>query len=76
VWLHFDADCLSDELMPAVDWRIQGGLEPDEAVALARPLVRSGLISGIDVTIYNPSLDAKDFRAGRTLLETIARILT
>jgi arginase len=76
VWLHFDADCLSDELMPAVDWRIQGGLEPDEAVALARPLVRSGLISGIDVTIYNPSLDTKDFRAGRTLLETIARILT
>ena len=76
VWLHFDADCLSDKLMPAVDWRLEGGLEPDEAVALARPLVQRGLIAGIDITIYNPGLDGEDYPAGRTLLETIIRILT
>lgn len=38
IWLHLDADCLSDEVMPAVDWRVDDGLKPDELVALARPL--------------------------------------
>jgi arginase len=75
VWLHLDADCLDDALMPAVDWRIEGGLAPAELVALARPLLQSGLIAGMDVTIYNPSLDSGDFAAGRVLLEVIEQIL-
>ena len=75
VWLHLDADCLDDALMPAVDWRVPGGLTPDEVVGLARPLVSSGLIAGIDVTIYNPALDTKDLAAGRVLLDVIAAIL-
>jgi arginase len=75
VWLHLDADCLDDALMPAVDWRIEGGLDPSEVVALARPLVQSGLIDGMDVTIYNPSLDTTDFTAGRVLLDVIEQIL-
>jgi arginase len=76
VWLHLDADCLDDELMPAVDWRVAGGLSDTEVVALARPLVQSGLIAGIDVTIYNPSLDSDDLPAGRVLLDVVTRILT
>ena len=44
-WLHLDADCLDDELMPAVDWRLDGGLMPSEVVVLARPLVSSGLVA-------------------------------
>lgn len=75
VWLHLDADCLDDAVMPAVDWRIEGGLAPGEVVALARPLLRSGLIAGMDVTIYNPSLDSRDFAAGRVLLDVIDQIL-
>ncbi len=74
VWLHLDADCLDDSLMPAVDWRVEGGLAPDEVVGLARPLVDSGLISGMDVTIYNPSLDTSDFAAGRVLLAVLESI--
>jgi arginase len=43
VWLHLDADCLDDdELMPAVDWRMAGGLSVTGAVSMARPLVRRG----------------------------------
>jgi arginase family enzyme len=61
--------------MPAIDWRIEGGLAPTELVALARPLLQSGLIAGMDVTIYNPSLDSGDFAAGRALLEVIEQIL-
>ena len=76
VWLHLDADCLSDEVMPAVAWRVPGGLAPAELVGLARPLVQSGLVCGADVTIYNPSLDSDDLAAGRVLLEVLASILT
>jgi arginase len=76
VWLHLDADCLDDELMPAVDWRVAGGLSAAEVVALARPLVHSGLIAGMDVTIYNPSLDSDDLPAGRVLLDVVTGILT
>jgi arginase len=75
VWLHLDADCLDDELMPAVDWRLDGGLTPTEVVSLARPLVQTGLITGMDVTIYNPSLDSDDFAAGRVLLGVVVSIL-
>jgi arginase len=75
VWLHLDADCLDDALMPAVGWRLPGGLTPDEAVALAHPLVSNGLIAGIDITIYNPALDTKELAAGRMLLDVIAAIL-
>ncbi len=76
VWLHLDADCLDDELMPAVDWRVPGGLTPEEVIGLARPLVSSGLIAGMDVTIYNPALDTEELAAGRVLLDVIAAILT
>ena len=76
VWLHLDADCLSDELMPAVDWRVEGGLTPEEVVGLARPLIGSGLVKGMDVTIYNPSLDTLEHAAGKTLRDVVASILT
>lgn len=75
VWLHLDADCLDDAVMPAVDWRVQGGLTPGEVVGLARPLVSSGLIAGMDVTIYNPALDTEELAAGRVLLDVVASIL-
>jgi arginase len=75
VWLHLDADCLDDELMPAVNWRLDGGLTPSEVVGLARPLVSSGLVAGMDVTIYNPSLDTDDHAAGRVLLDVVDAIL-
>ena len=75
VWLHIDADCLDDALMPAVDWRDEGGMTPNELVGLARLVLESGLIAGMDVTIYNPSLDTSDLAAGRVLLDVIEKIL-
>jgi arginase len=75
VWLHLDADCIDDQLMPAVDWRLEGGLTPSEVIGLARPLMSSGLIAGMDVTIYNPSLDTERLAAGRVLVDVIASML-
>ena len=60
-----------DALMPAVDWPLDGGLTPSEVIGLGRPLVSSGLIVGMDVTIYNPSLDTSDHAAGRVLLDVV-----
>jgi hypothetical protein len=36
-FIHLDADCLDDEIMPAVDYRIPGGLSWDE-LAVAEPM--------------------------------------
>src|SRR5262245_49589450 len=56
-WIHLDADVLNDEIMPAVDYRLDGGLEWDELSALLRTLVSSGQAVGMNVGIFNPRLD-------------------
>jgi arginase len=48
---------LSDELNPAVDYRIPGGLEFEEAGQLIKSLLSTGRIAGMSVTIFNPLLD-------------------
>ncbi len=75
VWLHLDADCLDDDQMPAVDWRLPGGLTPAEVRDLLGPALRSGLIAGLDVTIYNPDLDTAELAAGRVLADLIVDIV-
>jgi arginase len=56
-WAHVDLDALSSEAMPAVDYLLPGGLDWSELTALLRPLTASPALLGMDVTIYNPSLD-------------------
>jgi arginase len=56
-WVHLDADVLDDAVMPAVDSRQPGGLEPAELVEALRVLVRSGLAVGMEVTIFDPDGD-------------------
>lgn len=50
-------------------------MNPSELVDLVRLVLDSGLVAGIDVTIYNPSLDTGDLAAGRVLLNVIEEIL-
>jgi arginase len=75
-WLHLDADCLDDALMPAVDWRVAGGMTPNEVAGLIRPLIEAELLAGMDVTIYNPALDTSDLAAGRVLVEVLGAVLS
>jgi arginase len=56
-WIHFDTDVLADEINPAVDYRLPGGLQFEEAEMLIKSLLRTGKIAGISVTIYNANLD-------------------
>ncbi|MBA2518565.1 MAG: arginase family protein, partial [Chloroflexia bacterium] len=70
-WIHLDADVLDDGVMPAVDYRLPGGLSPGAVREVLRLLLRTGRAVGLDVTIYNPSLDPT-WAAGRMLASTIA----
>lgn len=64
--IHIDADVLDDELMPAVDYRVPGGLTQAEFAELVGSLLADELAIGLEVTIYNPLLDSSR-AAGRNL---------
>ncbi|WP_280156317.1 arginase family protein [Piscinibacter sp. XHJ-5] len=69
-FIHLDADCLDDAVMPAVDYRLPDGLSTQELVAVLRAARASGRAVGIEVTIYNPRLD-RDGSAGRALVQAL-----
>ncbi len=64
-WLHVDLDALSTDAMPAVDYLLPGGLDWEELAELLVPLAASPALLGVDVTIYNPSLDPDGVYAPR-----------
>lgn len=74
-WIHVDADCLDDAVMPAVDFRLPGGLSADELRTTLTTALASGRAVGIEVTIYNPTLD-QDQRAGKLLANVLADALS
>ena len=59
--------------MPAVDTHEPGGLTYEEIGVLVRPLLHQGLAAGVDVTIYDPTLDPGG-RAGRELTRALAHM--
>jgi arginase len=61
LWIHFDTDVLSDEINPAVDYRLPGGLLFEHTEYLLKHLLLTGKIAGISVTIFNPSLDESGY---------------
>ncbi|MDQ3137222.1 MAG: arginase family protein [Gemmatimonadota bacterium] len=71
-WIHLDADVLDDAVMPAVDYRMPGGLSWDELTATLRVAMASGRALGLDVTIFNPKLD-EDGSGATGLVDTLAR---
>jgi len=74
-FLHVDADVLDDAIMPAVDYRLPGGLSAVELRHVLRAAAASGRLAGLEVTIYNPSLD-HDGSAGRLLANALVDGLT
>jgi arginase len=73
-FVHLDADCLDDKIMPAVEYRLTGGLSPDELKTVLRIALDSGKAVGLEVTIYNPDLDDNG-SAGRLLADLLAEAL-
>ena len=56
-WVHLDADVLQDEWMPAVDSRQPDGFTAAELITLLQQLLATESIVGMDITIFDPSLD-------------------
>jgi arginase len=74
-FIHVDADCLDDAIMPAVDFRVPGGLSVDELAAVLRAALASGRAVGIEIAIFNPQLD-EDGSAGRRLAQLLKDVLS
>src|SRR5581483_9044155 len=70
-WIHLDADVLDDAVMPAVDYRMPGGLSFEELSNVLRMAVATQRAIGLEITIFNPSLDSD----GR-IAEHFARCIT
>lgn len=73
-WIHLDADVLDPVVMPAVDSPEPDGLDPDELVDVLRPLAQHPDALGLQLTIYDPSLDQEGACAER-LADVLERVL-
>jgi arginase len=69
-WIHLDADVLDDAIMPAVDYRLPDGLRWDELRGVLRAAVASPGAVGLEITIFNPTLDP-DGGIAHALVETL-----
>jgi len=70
-WIHLDADVLDDRIMPAVDYRLPGGLTSDELTEALAVLLSSPRAVGMTLTIYNPEQDDDSLSAGRVLVRAV-----
>jgi arginase len=66
-WLHIDLDVLDESVLPAVSYPQPLGLDWDELVALARPLVAGPNLLGVSVADFNPDRDEDNIHAARTV---------
>ena len=73
-FIHFDADALNDDIMPAVDYRMPDGLSAQEVTYVLHAALATGRAVGLEVTIYNPALD-HDGAAGKELAGILAAAL-
>lgn len=69
-WVHLDVDVVDDAIMPAVDYRLGGGLSFSELRDVLAVLVRSDRVAGMTITIFNPALDP-DRSIARALVSCI-----
>lgn len=74
-WVHLDVDVLDDAIMPAVDYRLPGGLSWPELEGVLRTALADARSVGLDVTIFNPRLDPEGRIAAR-LAECLRRGLS
>jgi Arginase family len=57
LWIHLDCDAVDDALMPAVDYRLPDGLSWAELETVLRLAIDGGSVVGVEITIFNPTLD-------------------
>jgi arginase len=73
-WIHVDADVIDPRQVPAVDSPEPNGLKVDDLIDLVSPLVTHPKALGLELTIYDPHLDA-DGSSARNLATLLRRTL-
>jgi arginase len=66
-WLHFDIDVLDQDVFPATDYPMPGGLGWDELGTVLAPLLSSPALAGISLGCFNPTKDP-GLACGRALV--------
>jgi arginase len=74
-WIHLDADVLDDAIMPAVDYRLDGGLSFSDLSNLLRALISTKRAIGMTITIFNPHLDIDGSIANEFVLSIVSGLL-
>jgi arginase len=73
VWLHIDVDVLDQDVFPATDYLMSGGLDWDELVELLRPVATYPGLVGWSVACYNPEKDPGGVD-GRAIIAAMERL--
>jgi arginase len=73
-WLHVDVDVLDPVWMPAVDSPDPGGMNPGELLTLVKSAIQSPHCIGIEVTIYDPTLDPSR-QGARLIVDLLSQAL-
>jgi arginase len=72
-WIHLDVDVLNDQIMPCVDSRQEDGLSYEELQQVLYPLIHSSYFYGINITIFDPTLDKESIYA-KELAQQLANL--
>ncbi len=72
IWIHYDTDVLDDQLNPAVQYRLPGGLTYEEVETFMSALLATGVVAGISVSIFNPLMDTKG-TIGKEIASSLGR---
>lgn len=73
-WLHIDVDVLHDDVMSAVDYRLPDGVSAGELVEIIRRSLNTGQVLGINLAIFNPTLDW-DGKQAKLLIDLLSKAL-
>lgn len=70
-WLHFDVDVLDQDVFPATDYLMPGGMTWEELRAVIAPPLASPALIGASLACYNPEKDP-DRACGKALVAVLS----
>ncbi|MBK1896924.1 arginase family protein [Chryseobacterium paridis] len=73
-FIHFDVDVLNDKIMPAVDSRMEDGIDYNNLKEILIPLLENTKCFGIEITILDPDYDT-DGLYTKVFIENLIQII-